>query len=181
MRVTIYKKYIRYFPAILFLFSCLISCDHGIEPKPVLKEPPGFSGTVTFIRAWPDSVKRTFVVVFENDLLTPGDFTIANLKYLSREIPFGVQSYSFNSLDSAYIPMTPGPFPPGNYEYVAVVQQSTEQLSLLRKDWYVSGLYYANGDTTQPGTMVIPDSAFVKFININVDFDNPPPQPPGGN
>ena len=66
-----------------------------------------------------------------------------------------------------------------NYAYVAVVQQSTEELSLARKDWFVSGVYYANGDTTKPGTMVIPDSTFVRNININVDFNNPPPQPPG--
>ncbi|MGB5289281.1 MAG: hypothetical protein WBN42_12415, partial [Ignavibacteriaceae bacterium] len=76
---------------------------------------------------------------------------------------------------------TPGPFPSGSYAYVAVVQQSTENLSLARKDWFVSGVYYANGDTTKPGTMVIPDSTFVKNINITVDFSNPPPQPPGGN
>jgi hypothetical protein len=61
------------------------------------------------------------------------------------------------------------------------VQQSTEVLSLARKDWFVSGVYYASGDTTTPGVMVIPDSTFVKNININVDFNNPPPQPPGGN
>ena len=114
-------------------------------------------------------------------MIDPGDFTIDNLKFLSREIPPGVQVHEFSSLDSAYIPATPGPFPPGSYAYVAVVQQSTDELSLARKDWFVSGIYYANGDTTTPGVMVIPDSTFVKNININVDFNNPPPQPPGGN
>ncbi len=72
-------------------------------------------------------------------------------------------------------------FLPGTYAYIAVAQQSTEELSLARNDWFVSGIYYANGDTTQPGTMVIPDSTFVENINITVDFNNPPPQPPGYN
>ncbi|MGB5529129.1 MAG: hypothetical protein WBQ32_04090 [Ignavibacteriaceae bacterium] len=175
------KKYIcsLLFFATICCFS--ISCDHGIEPKPILKSPPGFSGTIRFVSEWPDSVKRSFIVVFKNPLFTPADFTIENLKFLSREILLGVQMHDFSSLDSAYIPATPGPFPSGSYAYVAVVQQSTENLSLARKDWFVSGVYYANGDTTKPGTMVIPDSTFVKNINITVDFSNPPPQPPGGN
>jgi hypothetical protein len=169
---------------ILFLLSLtgfilLFSCDHGIEPLP--PETSGFSGTINFISEWPDSVKRSFLVVFENPLLEPDDFTVNNLKYLSREIPLGAAIHEFSSLDSAYIPPSPGPFPSGTYAYVAVVQQSTENLSLARKDWFVSGIYYNLGDTTKPGIMEISESTFVKNINIKVDYKNPPPQPPGGN
>lgn len=179
MNFRSYKKLLKYFSAYLILLFFAVACDHGIEPAPL--ESSGFSGKVTFISDWPDSIKRTFIVVFENPLLSDSDFTIFNLKYLSREIPLGVQTNNFSSLDSAYIPPTPGPFQAGSYEYVAVVQQSTELLSLARKDWFVSGIYYANNDTTKPGTMVIPDSSFVRNINITVDFNNPPPQPPGYN
>ena len=179
MQVMVHKKYYKYFSMLLLLLALVVACDHGIEPRG--PESSGFSGTVTFVNAWPDTIKRSFIVVFENPLLTPGDFTIDNLKFLSREIPLGVQTHEFSSLDSAYIPATPGPFPSGSYAYVAVVQQSTENLSLARKDWFVSGVYYANGITTNPGKMIIPDSTFVKNINITVDFNNPPPQPPGGN
>jgi len=121
------------------------------------------------------------VVVFQNPLLTPEDFTVFNLKFLSREIPLGAATYNYSSLDSAFIPSVPGPFPPGTYAYIAVAQQSTDELSLARNDWFVSGIHYANGDTTQPGTMVIPDSTFVENINVTVDFNSPPPQPPGYN
>ena len=162
----------------VLLYLLVISCDHGIEPEPL--GTSGFSGTINFITDWPDSVKRSFLVVFENPLLEPDDFTIENLKFLSREISLDVQIHNFSSLDSAYIPPTPGPFPSGSYAYIAVVQQSTEVLSLARKDWFVSGVYYTFGDTSKPGTMVIPDSTFVENINIRVDFNNPPPQPPGG-
>jgi hypothetical protein len=181
MQLSNKGKYLKLFLVVAASCIILISCDHGIEPKPVLKSPPGFSGTIRFLSEWPDSVKRSFLVVFENPLKSDSDFTILNLKFLSREIPLGVQTHDFSSSDSAYIPATPGPFPPGSYAYVAVVQQSTDELSLARKDWFVSGIYYANGDTTTPGIMVIPDSTFVKNININVDFNNPPTQPPGGN
>lgn len=175
-------KYFKIKPCIFLLVLLTAACnDHGIEPKPVLKSPPGFSGTIRFISEWPDSVKRSFLVVFKNPLRSDSDFTILNLKFLSKEIPLGVQLHEFSSLDSAYIPATPGPFSSGSYSYVAVVQQSTENLSLARRDWFVSGVYCANNDTTTPGVMIIPESTFVKNININVDFNNPPPQPPGGN
>jgi hypothetical protein len=155
----------------------LNSCNHGIEPR---YESSGFSGKVNFISQWPDSIKRSFIVVFENPLLADSDFTILNLRFLSREIPLGVESHPFSSLDSAYIPPSPGPFASGNYSYVAVVQQSTDELSLARKDWIVSGVYYTAGDSTKPGVMVIPEDTFVRNINIVVDFNNLPPQPPGG-
>ncbi len=179
MHISSNKKLLKYISVFLAVVLIAVSCDHGIEPLPLLSEPPGFSGAVSFTSQWPDSIKRSFLVVFEDPLLTSADFTIQNLKYLSREIPLGSSFYEFSSLDSAFIPAVPGPFPPGSYAYVAVVQQSTDELSLARKDWFVSGIYYTNNDTTKPGTMVIPDSSFVRNINIVVDFNNPPPQPPG--
>jgi hypothetical protein len=175
-------KYFKIQSAILLLILLALSCDdHGIEPK---AETPadkisGFRGKVTFVNEWPDSIKRAFVVVFKDPLLTPADFTVFNLKFLSREIPLKSPVYEFSSLDSAFIPDVPGPFPPGSYAYVAVAQQSTPEISLARKDWFVSGVYYAENDTTKPGTMVIPDSSFIENINITADFNNPPPQPPG--
>ena len=172
------KKLLKSFFAVSVITYCLLACDHGIEPLEA--ESSGFSGTVTFNSEWPDSIKRSFLVVFQNPLNSDSDFTIFNLKYLSREIPLGSSQYAYSSLDSAFIPPEPGPFPSGSYSYVAVVQQSTENLSFARKDWFVSGVYYANGDTTDPGTMLIPDSTFVRNIDITVDFGNPPPQPPGG-
>ena len=180
MRNKTKVKYLICQSAILILMLAALACDdHGIEPKPKPSELSGFSGKVTFVNEWPDSIKRAFVVIFQNPLLTPEDFTIFNLKFLSREIPLDAAAYEYSSLDSAFIPSAPGPFPPGTYAYIAVAQQSTENISFARKDWFVSGVYYANGDTTMPGTMVIPDSTFVENINITVDFNNPPPQPPG--
>jgi hypothetical protein len=176
---SIKRKFVGYVIVVISVGFILFSCDHGIEPLEA--QSSGFSGTVSFQSSWPDSVKRSFLIIFKNPLLADSDFVITNIRFLSREIPLGSSEYIFSSLDSTYIPPDPGPFPSGNYAYVAVVQQSTEVLSLARKDWFVSGLYYSNDDTTKPGTMVIPDSTFVRNININVDFNNPPPQPPGGN
>lgn len=163
----------RIFLPILFIALLIAQgCNKGIEPE---YDIPGFSGRITFEGTWPDSIQRTHIVVFDSLLKEPNDFSLYNLKFISNEIPYGVSYYNFDSGDSAFVPIEAG-----TYAYVAVVQQKTIQLSLLRKDWTVVGIYYANGDTTHPGQLVIPVKAYVKNINIICDFNNPPPQPPGG-
>lgn len=166
------------------LFMMLSSCDsnHGIAPKPIVDTEFGFGGNIIFYGEWPDSIKRMFLVIFKDPLLDESDFVLTNMGYLSFELPLQVQSIQYNSsLDSAYIPLIQDDTPPSIYHYVAVAQQSTEEVSLERKDWFVTGIYYVNGDTTVPGILTIPEDAFVEDINIYCDFDNPPTQPPGGN
>lgn len=167
---------------IFFIIIALnfLSCDKGISPLPEQPEISGFEGTVFFLTSWPDSIRRTYLVIFKEPLLQPSDFVIFNLKFLSNEIPFGTQVYKFSSLDTAIIPVQPGPFESGEYHYVAVAHQTTEELSLARKDWFVSGVYYANNDTTKPGVLRIEKNKITRNVNIRVDFRRLPPQPPGG-
>ena len=168
---------------IVCFFIMLVSCDaeHGIAPKPIDDTEFGFGGNIVFFGEWPDSIKRMFLVVFKDPLLDDDDFVLTNMSYLSIELPLEVQSYQYSSFDSAYIPLNQDDIPPSVYHYISVAQQSTDEISLSRKDWFVAGVYYANGDTTMPGILTIPEDAFVDDIDIYCDFDNPPPQPPGGN
>ena len=177
----IYIEYLAIFFACLFIFLTSCESEHGIEPKPIPEQQFGFGGNIVFYGAWPDSIKRIILVVFKDPLLTPSDFVITNIGFLSYELPLGVQTHHYSSLDSAIILLTPDDSPQSTYSYVAIAQQSTDLLSLSRKDWFVTGVYYANGDTTTPGKLSIPKDSYVDNINIYCDFDNPPPQPPGGN
>lgn len=168
---------------IVCFFLMLVSCDseHGIAPKPIVDTEFGFGGNIVFFGEWPDSIKRMFLVVFKDPLLDESDFVITNMGYLSIELPLEVQSIQYSSFDSAYIPLNQFDPPPSVYHYVAVAQQSTDTISLERKDWFVTGVYNADADTTSPGILSIPKDTFVDDINIYCDFDNPPTQPPGGN
>ena len=62
-----------------------------------------------------------------------------------------------------------------------MVQQASDELVLVRSAWFVAGIYYTQGDRSNPGKLIIPEDSFVRNIDIVCDFNNPPPQPPGGN
>jgi len=166
---------VKYFSLILYFVLTFLNlyCGEGIAPEPIIET--GFSGTISFVGEWPQGITRTHIVVFKDPLLTAGDFNAFNLKFVSVEIPYGSQVINFNSADTAVVKISEGEF-----SYVAVAQQKTQNVSLNRKDWYVVGVYYAGGDTTKPGQLIIPKNTLVKDINIICDFYNPPPQPPGG-
>ena len=102
-----------------------------------------------------------------------------NLKYVSLEIPNGTQSYEYNTTDPAVLPESDF-LDAGDYSYLAVGQSETPELSLNREDWFVAGLYFSQGDPTNPGKITILSGVVTENINIIFDFDNPPPQPPGG-
>jgi hypothetical protein len=66
----------------------------------------------------------------------------------------------------------------GTYAYVAVAQSAAEILSLKREDWFVVGVYSEPDGAAKP--LVIGEGETLEGVDIFCDFDNPPPQPPGG-
>lgn len=170
----------RLFLILLLLTLTILTsrCDKGIEPNPIHVSKPGFEGTVTFTGNWPDSVKLTLLVVFKNRLVTDQDFFPPNLSFAIGPIPNGTADYPYNSDDNSY--STLFTLAPGQYNYVVVAQSTKEEISLDRKDWFIVGVYCVNGDQSQPKTLIIEDGKRTQNVNINVDFNNPPPQPPGG-
>lgn len=163
----------------LYLFIILIfflaSCDQGLSPD-LAKEKVGFGGKVTFSGNWNNEIKQTLIVLFKDPLLSESDFNVFNLKFVSEVIPFGVETFSYSSNDISLI----SNIEPGTYSYLAVAQSKRDTISLIRKDWEIVALYYSTDDTTQPGKLIIPESEFVNNVDIFCDFNNLPPQPPGG-
>ncbi|MBK7381194.1 MAG: hypothetical protein IPJ03_19780 [Ignavibacteriales bacterium] len=176
------NKLHRVFAVSFFIAIILCGCGGGIEPAidSDSSQPEGFSGAVVFVGAWPDSAKRTHIVVFRDPLDSVADFNIFNLSFVSQEIPYGAAFYAYTSLDTGFVPVG-GLIPAGEYSYVCVAQSFSEEVSFDRKDWVVAGIYYAEGDSANPGKLIIPQGQLVTNINIKCDFDNLPPQPPGGN
>ena len=167
--------------AIVALIS-FAGCDKGIEPEPPannsLPGVTGFAGTVTFTGNWQIGIKRTHLVVFKNPILTSGDFFPPNLSFVIDSIPSGSSRFTYNSVDNNFISLFK--ITPGDYKYVVVAQSKTPTLSLDRKDWFIVGVYCIGNDQSQTATMTIQDGKMTTGVDVKVDFNNPPPQPPGG-
>ena len=163
---------------LLIIAAILIftSCDEGLSPD-LADEEVGFSGTISFSGEWDKSLKQTHVVGFKNPLLSVTDFNVFNLKFVSETIPNGTQSYQYSTNHEGSLISA---IEPGELAYIAVAQSLKDTITLNRADWIVIGIYYEPGDSLQPGIVTIPESGFLENINIQCDFNNPPPQPPGG-
>jgi len=159
-----------------FLITLIfISCDKGIEPLEVVG-PSGFEGKVTFEGSWPEGIKRTHLVVFKEPIKTVDDFFLPNLSFVVDSIPYGTTEYSYNSIDKPFSSIFK--FAAGNYKYVVVAQSKTPEITFNRADWTVVGVYCESGNQTSPKTMIVLPGKIANDININVNFQNPPPQPP---
>jgi hypothetical protein len=165
-----------FFALFLLVLFFLKGCDTGIEPgEPIV--PGGFSGTVTFSGSWPEGIKRTHLVVFRNPIQTTEDFFLPNLSFVVDSIPYKSSSFKIvSSLEMSFVDILN--LWPGEYKYVVVAQSKTPDISFLRKDWTVVGVYCINNDQTKPASLIIRSDQITSNVNINVDFNNPPPQPP---
>lgn len=169
----------KFIPKILIILLVLFyGCDQGLSPSSAEDtQGTGFSGTITFEGNWPQGITRTHLIVFKDPINSAADFNISNLSYISYEIPYGTKTFNYNTVtDSSYIPIGAG-----EYSYIIVAQEKTPVVTFNRADWTVVGVYYAGGDTTQPGKIIIPSGTLIPNINIKCNFNLPPPQPPGGN
>jgi hypothetical protein len=161
---------------IFFSILIVISCDEGLSPD-LAEEKSGFGGTVSFIGDWNPEINQTHVVAFKNPLISVDDFNVFNLSFVSEAIPNGTKSYDYSTNDTSALISV---IEPGEIAYIAVAQSLRDTITLNRKDWIVIGLFYSENDSTNPGKINVNQGQFIENINIDCDFNNPPPQPPGG-
>lgn len=162
---------------LVFITLLLVNygCDKGIEPgEPIV--PGGFSGTITFSGDWPKGITRTHIVVFKNPIEKTEDFFLPNLSFVVDSIPYRSSLFNYNSLEDSFVGILQ--LWPGEYKYIVVAQSKTPDISFQRKDWTVVGVYCLNNDQSKPASLLIRSNQITPGININVDFNNPPPQPP---
>lgn len=161
---------------IITISVLLLKCDGGLSPSDTVAGITGFSGKITFIGNWPQGIKRTHLVVFKSPILQESDFFPPNLSIIMDSIAYGSSELVYNSVDNNFVKNSI--LDEGEYAYVVVAQSKKADLSLQRSDWTVAGIYYASGSV--PGVLKLEKGRMTPNINIICDFNNPPPQPPGG-
>jgi hypothetical protein len=152
---------------IFLLLIFLISCQEGLEPKLIPNSYIG--GIITFkggSNSWPDTVTALRVVAFKND----------NPEVFFEEIAQGNAYFDFASLpirvDSIEWKINI-PDPPVELKYIAVALQPTSDI--LKQ--IVVGVYTISGDKTLPSWVKVDIGDTFNNLNIEVDFDDLPPQP----
>lgn len=170
--------------ALLASLIIINGCNKGIEPEPVRVVPPGetgFSGKITFTGNWPAGVTRTHLFVFKSAIQSAADFSFLNLSAVIDPVPYGSTVFNYNSLDMNYIEHAFLPdfkIPPGEHQYVIVAQSTNPEISFARADWVIVGVYCTGGDQSKPRTLICTEGSITSGVDITVDFNNPPPQPP---
>ncbi|PKL84238.1 MAG: hypothetical protein CVV24_00745 [Ignavibacteriae bacterium HGW-Ignavibacteriae-3] len=170
--------------ALLASLIIITGCNKGIEPEPERVVPPGetgFSGKITFEGSWPPGVTRTHLFVFKNAIQSAADFSFLNLSAVIDPVPYGSTQFNYDSIEMNYIEHAFLPefkIQPGEHRYVIVAQSNNPEISFARGDWVIVGVYCIGGDQSKPRSLICNEGSITAGVDINVNFNNPPPQPP---
>jgi hypothetical protein len=168
------KKYSRRFARALVVVFIFSACDTGLAP---LNEPSGFRGVVRF-QNWPpaDSVREIRIVAFEQYPTDSAGIlasliagTAAVYPELEQRLPRFVDTlgYEFTTKKGLNLRVT-------NYNYIIVAQQYGPNVFT---DWKPAGVYATRPDSFEPAPLRILLHRITPNVDINVDFNNPPPRP----
>jgi hypothetical protein len=155
---------------ILILTSVLFSCQEGLK-APDYVAPSYLRGTITYKNgadSWPDSVVAIRVGAFLND--KPESFQDevlnGNVFVDFNSLPLRVDSSNWELLITD---------PPVELKYIVVALQSNTNIF----NQQVVGVYTISGDKSNPSWIKVEKGESFNNINIEVDFENLPPQPFG--
>jgi hypothetical protein len=171
-------------------------CDKGLTPPPPPPAAPpelrdsitGFGGVISF-RNWPplDSVDQQVqelrLVAFKNPPIDTSGLIIEFLRGNVLVFPrIGTTAYSKRDSSGRLrdtirysIEFTPGvdslPF---TYSYIAIAWRYGTNFFA---DWRPAGLYTTQPGTFIPGAITVREYRYLRNIDVNCDFRNPPPIP----
>lgn len=166
------SKFISFF--LITLLCLIVSCDHGLEPPAETTRLTGFSGQILYRGTWPPNVQLNKLIASKvyrrfrdiNEIVSLVMYTDSIKIY-----PVGLLSSLPVNVDTTQYQFE---LPAGEYLYIAVVQAHDDIAN--PQNWKIVGVYSDNVDRS-PKSLVITENHMHKDIDIEVDFDNLPPQP----
>jgi hypothetical protein len=156
----------------IILSLILYSCDMGLAPKEPAKKSY-ISGEISYKGGkdkWPpaDSVFEIRLVAFKN-------YPLSDSSSILRELTDGNAYFTLDTLprfvEKSYYSLEIND-PPVLLKYIAVAQRYGNLFQ-----WRVIGVYTESGDNLKPSSLLVNPGDSLKNINIQVDFQNLPPQP----
>lgn len=163
--------------SIILLTILVFGCDKGLSPPVPEKIDQGIAGVIYYKGNFPDSLKEHRLIAAKmyrkyrsineilNLILTGSDSIQIFPPIASPSLPL----YKIDSLSYRFS------LPPAIYKYIAIVQTTGALMDSTK--WKIVGVYTEQVDTFQPGTVEVKLGQYVEEVNINVDYNNLPPQP----
>ncbi|MBN1755951.1 hypothetical protein JW877_07030 [bacterium] len=184
--MMIMKKNMILITLTLFLIFLFVNCkiDHGLGP---IDESTGITGTITFTGSW---LEPTDILNFPGVgyLFAPAALKNSvpldemNLFYIIALYDTAGDNFSPFNLDTLYpavgcenctvkVDYTIAPLEPGEYNWIffLAVPQSPDFANLGK---YVMASYYAYGDSSEYGQVVVEPERLTKNIDMTVDLDS---------
>jgi hypothetical protein len=148
------------------LFTALVTaCDKGLQPEPICpSDLIGVCGTIHFRGTIPDSTDDVFVAAYANFPQTCNDLIINRQPFRPGSVPYtdSVSKYGVT-------------LPAATYAWVLAVWKKKGTLTLTPADTTllrVAGYYRNPSDSTQPGSVTVPNGSAAANINFRVEFDS---------
>lgn len=147
------------------VLAVALACDAGLEPEPICARGLiGACGTIRFSGTVPDSTDNVFVAAYASFPQTCNDLIFNRQPFIPSSVPYtdSVTLYSMS-------------LPPDQYEWVLAIWKKVGQLTLSAQDTVllrVAGYYRNPVDSTQPGTITIPNGGVAASVDFKVNFDS---------
>jgi hypothetical protein len=163
--------------SILIISLVMLSCDGGLAPTS--QSLLGFSGKIYATPgSWPPSDSLVSLWVFASQIypvdsakVYDGLFSLSPKIFLYPSMNGSLPFY-FDSITYSFSVQS------GTYKYIGVIQQVNSDLPTYGiRALRVVGFYKDSLNPLMPGSIVVNNDVQVKEINIQVDFNNPPPPP----
>jgi hypothetical protein len=146
------------------LVAFLMACGGGLEPEPICAPSlVGLCGTVRFRGTVPANTENVFIAAYLTFPQTCTDLIGNRQPPIPGSVPFT------DSLARYSVPLSSG-----TYHWVLAVWKKPGTLTLTPADTQylrVGGYYRNPADSTQPGSVTVPDGASAGDVDFVVDFD----------
>ena len=151
--------------ALIIVLAAALACDAGLEPEPICARGlVGVCGTIRFSGTIPDSTDDVFVAAYAGFPQTCSDLIFNRQPFIPSSVPY-TDSVTLYSI----------PLPADQYEWVLAVWKKIGTLTLTAADTAllrVAGYYRNPADTTQHGTVTVPNGGAADSVDFKVAFGN---------
>lgn len=151
--------------SLFWIAAVVTACGGGLQPEPICAPSlVGLCGRLRFQGTAPANTENVFVAAYLSFPQSCTDLINNRQPVIPGSVPFTDSAADYSI-----------PLAPGTYHWVLAVWKSPGPLTLTPADTQylrVAGFYRSPADSSQPGSVVVPNGAAAGDVNFVVHFDS---------